>query len=269
MTRAFDFGLNWEQFSERRLEPESLLIAIRSLQTLLERDNLHGLSVLDIGCGSGLFAIAAHELGAAKVVGIDIDPRCIVVSEQNLKRLSTNASVAFRRASVLDQRDLALLGMFDLVYAWGSLHHTGAMWEAIGNAAKQISPQGTLVLAIYNKHTTSPLWKRIKWLYNHVPNLCQRIMTIFFAGLIYVAKFLATGRNPLRKERGMDFWHDVIDWVGGYPYEYATSSEVESFMKARGFALRRHVPAQVPTGCNEFVFERNIKLSQVDSTDKR
>ena len=65
-----------------------------------------------------------------------------------------------------------------------------------------------------------------------------------------------TRRNPLDKERGMDFWYDVIDWIGGYPYEYANRQEIESFMRAAGFTPKRFIAAQVPTGCNEFVFER-------------
>ena len=62
-------------------------------------------------------------------------------------------------------------------------------------------------------------------------------MAIFFAGIIYVAKLLVTGRNPLDKERGMDFWYDVIDWIGGYPYEYALPSEVEAFMRDQGLCF--------------------------------
>ena len=83
-------------------------------------------------------------------------------------------------------------------------------------------------------------------------------MVLFFAGIIYVAKFLVTRRDPLKKERGMDFWFDVIDWVGGYPYEYATPLDVERFVRERGLSLRRCVPAEVPTGCNEFVFCRVV-----------
>jgi len=58
----------------------------------------------------------------------------------------------------------------------------------------------------------------------------------------------------------MDFFHDVIDWVGGYPYEYATAKEVIEFIEARGFTLEKLLPASVPTGCNEFVFPKSIKI---------
>jgi len=257
----FDFGSNWQAFSGQRVDSQRLNLATRSLQSLLQRDTLRGLSFLDVGCGSGLFSIAAHQLGASRVVGIDINPRCIVVSQQNRDRLAPKARIVFQEASALAPASLRPLGLFNVVYAWGSLHHTGAMWDAIRNVANQVSPGGTLVLAIYNKHITSPIWKRIKWSYNQLPSFGQRLMTILFAGIICLAKFLVTRQNPLKKERGMDFWYDVIDWIGGYPYEYATALEINTFMKEKGFTLRRFVPAQVPTGCNEFVCERMINPS--------
>jgi len=250
----FDFGSNWQAFSARRLDGVRLTAAVRSLQSLLEKDTLEGLSFLDVGCGTGLFSIAAHQLGAAKVVGIDVSPSCISVSEQNRDRLAPHAPILFLQGSALSRGNLHSLGPFDIVYAWGSLHHTGAMWEAIRNVAKQVSPGGLLVLAIYNQHLTSPVWKFIKRLYNRLPGFGRVSMAVLFSGIIYVAKFLVTGRNPLEKERGMDFWFDVVDWIGGYPYEYTTPLEVEKFVTAQGFKPSNSIPARVPTGCNEFVF---------------
>jgi SAM-dependent methyltransferase len=255
--KRFDFGSNWQAFSDRLINRQRLAVAVRSLRSLLQKDALNGASFLDVGCGSGLFSIAAHQLGASRVTGIDINPGCIAVSERNRDRLVPGAPINFVRASVLSPETLDAFGFFDVVYAWGSLHHTGAMWEAIRNVAARVNIGGSLVVAIYNKHFTSPLWKPIKWLYNQLPSLIQRIMVVLFAGIIYIAKFLVTWRNPLDKERGMDFWVDVIDWVGGFPYEYATSDEVEKFVCKQGFLLRRYVAAQVPTGCNEFVFIRS------------
>jgi 2-polyprenyl-3-methyl-5-hydroxy-6-metoxy-1,4-benzoquinol methylase len=254
--RVFDFGSNWQVFSEQRIDAQRLDTAMQSLRSLLQRDTLQGSSVLDVGCGSGLFSIAAQQLGAAKVVGVDVNPRCIAVSKQNVARLAPGALVEFQEASALSPTSMEPLGQFDLVYAWGSLHHTGAMWQAIRNVSRQVAPGGIFALAIYNTHVTSPAWKVIKWFYNQLPSIAQRLMAIVFAGIIYLAKLLVTRRNPLEKERGMDFWYDVIDWIGGYPYEYATRQEIESFMNAEGFTPKRFVAAQLPTGCNEFVFER-------------
>lgn len=252
--KLFDFGSNWDAFSQDKIDAECIAVAARSIQSLLEKDDLNGLSFLDIGCGSGIFTIAAYQLGASRIVGIDINPKCIAVSERNRDRVAAGAPITFQRASVLNPVSLDTLGTFDLVYAWGSLHHTGSMWEGIRNAARRVSSGGTLVLAIYNKHLSSPAWKTIKWVYNGLPRFGQTLLVVLFAGIIYVAKFLVTWRNPLEKDRGMDFWYDVIDWVGGYPYEYATPEEVKTFVRNEGLILQRSIPAKVPTGCNEFVF---------------
>jgi 2-polyprenyl-3-methyl-5-hydroxy-6-metoxy-1,4-benzoquinol methylase len=259
MFNIFDFGSNWEEFSKRRIDRQRLEVACESLQSLLEKKSLTGKSFLDVGCGSGLFSIAAHELGATKVVGIDINPRCVEISQANRDRLAPGSQIEFHVASALKTDELQNFGAIDLVFAWGSLHHTGSMWNAVRNISRCVAPGGLMILAIYNKHITSPGWKGIKWIYNQEPKIVQRFMVLFLAAIIYIAKFLVTRSNPLKKDRGMDFWFDVIDWVGGYPYEYAAADEVNQSICDQGFFLQRYIPAQVPTGCNEFVFCRLMR----------
>uniref|UniRef100_UPI0013D74504 50S ribosomal protein L11 methyltransferase n=1 Tax=Klebsiella aerogenes TaxID=548 RepID=UPI0013D74504 len=48
--------------------------------------DLAGKTVIDYGCGSGILAIAALKLGAAKAIGIDIDPQAIQASRDNAQR---------------------------------------------------------------------------------------------------------------------------------------------------------------------------------------
>ncbi|MGF1742823.1 50S ribosomal protein L11 methyltransferase [Vibrio profundum] len=52
----------------------------------LESIDLNGKTVIDFGCGSGILAIAAIKLGAAKVIGIDIDPQALLASKDNAQR---------------------------------------------------------------------------------------------------------------------------------------------------------------------------------------
>jgi SAM-dependent methyltransferase len=254
---TFSFGSNWEAYSIEKLNEMRVAAAMQSLQSLLQRDSLKGLTFLDVGCGSGLFSIAAWKMGAERVVGIDIDPRCIKVSERNRDRLTPDAAIAFVLMSVLNSQDVQMLGKFDVVYAWGALHHTGAMLDAIRIAARRVAAPGTLILAIYNRHWTSPIWKAVKQFYNRVPRTGQRVLIPFFAAIAFAAKLCVTRHSPLAKKRGMDFWYDVIDWIGGYPYEYATRQEIVRFVEEQGFALRNFFPAEVPTGCNEYVFVRS------------
>lgn len=75
--------------------------------------------------------------------------------------------------------------------------------------------------------------------------------------VIWLAKLAITGKDPKRKERGMDFYYDIVDWVGGYPYEYATIAEIEELCRPLALSLVRAIPANVPTGCNEFIFRKD------------
>jgi SAM-dependent methyltransferase len=255
---AFDFGENWDQFSRAVLDEKRLAAATDSMAALVGADRLQGASVCDVGSGSGLFSLAAAKLGAARVLGFDVNPKAVAVGRRNLEQLAPEAcaSVTFVQGSALDPAFTGALGRFDMVYAWGSLHHTGDMWRAIENAAALTAPGGTLVLALYNAHWTSPIWTAIKVAYNYCPTFLRFIPNLIFGALIFLAAFAVTRRSPLTKERGMDFWYDVIDWLGGYPYEYVGVEEVERRMATAGFVMEKVVPPRVPTGCNEFVFRR-------------
>lgn len=263
MSKAFDFGKNWHAYSTHALTEEKFGEARKDFQALLApADPLSGRSFLDIGFGQGLSIISA-SLEGAEVYGVDINPLCRNVLLENARRLDApqieRAKVAV--GSILDRRVVEEVRSwcpdgFDVVHSWGVLHHTGDMWTAIDNAAGLVRPGGTLVLAIYNRHWSSPLWTVIKRLYVSVPGIIQRLMIACSAPVIYLAKLLVTRRNPLQKQRGMNFYYDVIDWVGGYPYEYASEREIVEFMEARGFQLTSVAAAEVPTGCNEFLFLR-------------
>lgn len=254
----FHFGQNWKDYALNSLNAEKLNQASQALQHLLQMSDLSGLTFVDIGCGSGLHAISAAILQANPVYAVDIDPDCIDVTHQTAQRFLSQRGIStdlhIQQMSILDPVAVGHLPQSDIVYSWGVLHHTGQMYRAIELASRLTKPGGLFVIAIYNRHLTSPVWGAIKWAYNHSAPVVQHLMYWLFYGIIYVAKLAVTRRNPLQKARGMDFHHDVIDWIGGYPYEYASIDEIVQFVSRLGFTLRRVVPAEVGTGCNEFVF---------------
>lgn len=253
----FNFGKNWINYS-KTVGDEDLEIMKKSLLDLIGLENVKNKTFLDIGCGSGLFSIAAKKLGAKKVVGIDILSDSIKSSEENKKRFNIQGDVhgiEFKQLSILDNQ-IKTLDKFDVVYAWGSLHHTGDMRRAIENATCCVENNGLLVLAIYNKHWASSIWRRIKYFYNISPKFIKSIMIFVFYYIILTAKFLATKKNPFQKRRGMNFYYDVVDWIGGYPYEYASEDEVVSYVKKGNLQLVGYIPTKGMTGCNEFVFRK-------------
>ena len=61
-------------------------LCLRWLDELASRDELQGREVLDFGCGSGILALAALKLGAARAVGVDNDPQALIASADNAQR---------------------------------------------------------------------------------------------------------------------------------------------------------------------------------------
>jgi 2-polyprenyl-3-methyl-5-hydroxy-6-metoxy-1,4-benzoquinol methylase len=255
---GFDFGANWLAFNQT-LRPEQLDAAHASLLRHLPGEGWKGRRVVDIGCGSGLFAVAMARLGA-HVTAMDVNERSVEATRHNASRfLGADATgLEATRASILDEGFVRRhAGTFHVVYAWGVLHHTGAMDRAVIHALSLMRPDGFAVIALYNRHWTSPLWRVIKRLYCALPGPLATAYAGAFVPAIAVSKFAVTRRNPFRKDRGMRFWRDVVDWVGGYPYEYVGREEFAARMSAAGYACRLAVPADTPIGCNEFVVHRS------------
>ena len=262
--RRFEFGRNWRRFLST-LDEERILEAERSLQLMLEAGTLEGKSFLDIGSGSGLFSLAARRLGA-RVHSFDYDAESVACTQELKQRFfAGDADWTIERGSVLDADYVKRLGQFDIVYSWGVLHHTGAMWQALENARLPVSIGGRLFIAIYNgQEHKSRLWLRVKRFY--CSGAAGRILVpaLFIPYFIMggLAKDLLRGRNPVaryteyKKSRGMSIFHDWIDWLGGYPFEVAKPEEIFGFYRERGFVLEKLVTCGGGLGNNQFVFTR-------------
>jgi 2-polyprenyl-6-hydroxyphenyl methylase/3-demethylubiquinone-9 3-methyltransferase len=133
------------------------------------------------------------------------------------------------------------------------------MWTALDNAQLPVAPGGKLFIAIYNDTgSQSRRWLWIKKTYNDLPSLLRLPFALVVSAPGEAKSLIASmlGSGGRSKRRGMNRWHDMIDWVGGYPYEVATPEQIFEFYKARGFALAKMRCGGVGLGCNEFVLER-------------
>jgi len=261
----FEFGDNWARFLAV-LDDARIAEAERSLKRMLEVDDLTGRRFLDIGCGSGLFSLAAHRLGA-RVHSFDYDPRSVACAEALKRRhFRGDDTWTIEEGSALDAGYLRSLGAFDIVYSWGVLHHTGDMWTALEHAHRAVASRGTLFIAIYNDcGSQSARWRWIKRTYNRLPRPLRLPYTILViapgAGKEALHALVARRLGPwlrswteVRSRRGMSRWRDIVDWVGGYPYEVAAPEAIFDFYRVRGFELRRLRCGGVGLGCNEYVF---------------
>lgn len=263
----FEFGKNWARFltllNERRIAT-----AEHSLREWLETDSLEGKSFLDIGSGSGLFSLAARRLGA-RVHSFDYDPHSVAcTSELRRRYFPGDESWVVESGSALDADYCARLGLFDVVYSWGVLHHTGEMWKGLEHASRLVAPGGRLFIAIYNDQgTPSRRWKKVKQMYNRLPAGLRFLVLWPSAAHLYwhrVVKNALHGK-PLEafreygpeNVRGMSLWSDLVDWVGGYPFEVATPEQIFDFYRARGFTLTRLETQGGSLGCNQFVFAKH------------
>ena len=257
--KRFKFGKNWESFLDL-IDETRIKEAERSLMEMLEIESLAGKTFLDIGSGSGLFSLAAKRLGA-QVHSFDYDPHSVGCTKELQRRYFNNdKDWVIERGSVLDKDYINSLGKFDIVYSWGVLHHTGDMWQALGNVAICVSPGGKIFVALYNHQPFfSSYWHFVKKTYNKF--WLSRPFFLFFH-LLYPTlpsvflKFLQKRKPP----RGMTIWYDLLDWLGGYPFEVSTPKQIFDYYKNKEYILTQIKTVGGKSGCNEYVFiQKKVK----------
>ncbi len=262
----FAFGKNWLEYADKIDEPR-IQQAMSDLRRLNSGAPFDGKSFLDIGCGSGIHALAALRLGAERVTCVDIDDDSVEATKRTLSRHAPDAEILVKVESVFDMTPEGY-GRFDVVYSWGVLHHTGDMYRAITQATNLVSENGIFIIALYRKTPFCWMWRYIKrWYSQASQNKQQKFMSAYLSftqklmklrGVDIEEKIASYGQS-----RGMDYYNDVHDWLGGYPYESITANQCQNFFVKRGFDINYSNITKVSktlgffgSGCDEYTFKK-------------
>ena len=259
--KKFEFGKNWQKFLRHNFSDQTLNASKKRLAEFLGDTSLQNKTFIDFGSGSGLHSLSALELGSARVVSVDFDKEAIECAEGLKLNSLYSDRWEIKRGSILDKNFLEDLGFFDVVYCWGVAHHTGGMWQALENITLNVKKEGLLFVAIYNHvggRLGSKMWHQVKKSYNQSPYFIKKIMEWVYISYNFLILILHL-KNPFaviknyKIKRGMAWTTDLIDWLGGYPYEYASVKQIFDFYTERGFELK-NIKTTNYIGCNQFLF---------------
>jgi SAM-dependent methyltransferase len=265
VTITFSFGENWQSYLAT-LSDDAIRRAAADIAAWIPPDEIAGRSVLDIGSGSGIHSLCFQRFGADRVVSIDADPASVDATLLLWEAEGSPESWQVSQASILDEQAVAELPPSEIVYSWGVLHHTGDLWKALHYAASLVKDDGRLWIAIYQAGPSYERHVQLKRRYNAASKRGKR-----FYEWREIAKTMAArarrGKNPLRwnqrRERGMSTYHDIVDWLGGLPYEVANEDEIVRFGLAHDLVLER-IRVRPEGACSNYLFRRSEPCARAE-----
>lgn len=238
------------------MDEEKIEASRRALADFLGTDDLTGKTFVDVGSGSGLSSLAARRLGA-DVVSFDFDPESVACTREMRRRYDSEDRWRVEQGSALDRDFLASLGTFDVVYSWGVLHHTGDLWDALDAVTMLVAPGGLLWVALYNDQgKASERWTAVKRRYAASGLVGRKALLATVGGYLYARLVIADMVRRRPRRRGMDRRRDIVDWVGGWPFEVSTPEDVVRFYEDRGLRPVKVDQVGRKAGNNDFLFSR-------------
>ncbi len=199
-------------------------------------EEVKGKTVLDAGCGTGVFSIIFARNGAAKVTGIDISPGSLGTA-RGLKEKFGLANAEFQQQDMLHLsfRDAS----FDIVWAWGTVHHTTDPLGAITELIRVLKPGGSLFLAIYKQTSVTWIHEIIRKTMIRTPRWSWNVLAKAGAFMLTPVVFLFKRRQKSRK--GEKLSELILDWYFVPIRHYYTPEEIRVFLERKKFRIEKYL----------------------------
>lgn len=201
-------------------------------------EEVQGMAVLDAGCGTGIFSAIFARNGAGRVVGIDISPGSLETA-RGLKEKFNLANVSFERQDML-QLPFAD-GTFDIVWAWGTVHHTTDPLRAISELARVLRPGGSIFLAVYKRTKLTWIHEIIRKTLVKTPKrswtALSKIMAFFLSPVVFFFK----KREKSRKGEKLE--ELILDWYFVPIRHYYAPDEIRDVLEGKCFEIEKFLPA--------------------------
>lgn len=143
MTYVDNFSFEWKKHNRTQVIDIEDAIKTFFEKTELSVDEIKGKRVLDAGCGAGRFTQVVAMMGAKEVVGVDLS-ESVIAAQENTKQFK---NVRIVRGDLTDLHDV---GMFDVIFSIGVLHHTPNTKQAFDSLYRLLKPGGIMAIWVYS-----------------------------------------------------------------------------------------------------------------------
>jgi ubiquinone/menaquinone biosynthesis C-methylase UbiE len=202
------------------------------------KEEVQGKSVLDAGCGTGIFSIIFANNGAQHVTGIDISEGSLQTAS-DLKKKFGLPNAAFQKQDML-----ALPfpeSSFDIVWAWGTVHHTTDPFKAINELIRVLKPSGSILLAVYKRTKLTFIHEIIRKTLLRTPKKSWKTLAKILSILLAPVIFFFKKREKSRKGEKLE--ELIIDWYFVPIRHYYRPEEIIAYLEKRGFSIENYLPA--------------------------
>ncbi len=207
-------------------------------EIFFSEDDVRGKSVLDAGCGTGIFSVIFSNKGASSVTGIDISEGSL----QTAMRLKEKFGLHNAHFQKEDMLHLPFQDeQFDFVWAWGTVHHTTDPFIAIEELIRVLRKGGSILLAVYNRTKVTFIHELIRKILVRTPKktwtTLSKIMAFFLTPVVFIFK----RREKSRKGEKLE--ELILDWYFVPIRHYYKPEEIQIFLEDKGFTIEQFLPA--------------------------